>query len=91
MPSIANGRTPLPPIHNRKRRQRSKRAVLSKRSPVVVRQGKQLPQTITRDEQPRPATTPEQLAQLRPAFRVENGTVTAGNASALNDGAAAVF
>lgn len=59
--------------------------------PVVVRQGKQPPQTITRDEQPRPATTPEQLAQLRPAFRVENGTVTAGNASSLNDGAAAVL
>ncbi|EPR2695333.1 TPA: acetyl-CoA C-acetyltransferase [Raoultella planticola] len=59
--------------------------------PVVIRQGKQPPQTITRDEQPRPATTPEQLAQLRPAFRVENGTVTAGNASSLNDGAAAVL
>lgn len=59
--------------------------------PVVVRQGKQPPQTITRDEQPRPATTPEQLAQLRPAFRVENGTVTAGNASSLNDGAAVLL
>ncbi|WP_174510000.1 acetyl-CoA C-acetyltransferase [Klebsiella oxytoca] len=59
--------------------------------PVTVKQGKQPPQTITRDEQPRPDTTPAQLAQLRPAFRQHTGSVTAGNASSLNDGAAAVL
>ncbi|HTR49386.1 MAG TPA: acetyl-CoA C-acyltransferase [Kofleriaceae bacterium] len=45
---------------------------------------------VTADEHPRPDTTPEQLAKLRPAFAT-NGTVTAGNASGLNDGAAAVL
>lgn len=59
--------------------------------PITVKQGKQPPQTITRDEQPRPDTTPAQLAQLRPAFRQHTGSVTAGNASSLNDGAAAVL
>jgi 3-oxoadipyl-CoA thiolase len=44
---------------------------------------------VTRDEHPRPDTTLEKLAALRPAFR-ENGTVTAGNSSGLNDGAAAL-
>lgn len=43
----------------------------------------------TRDEHPRPDTSLEKLARLRPAFR-EGGTVTAGNASGINDGAAAV-
>ena len=42
-----------------------------------------------RDEHPRPDTTAEKLASLKPAFR-EGGTVTAGNASGLNDGAAAL-
>jgi 3-oxoadipyl-CoA thiolase len=44
---------------------------------------------VTRDEHPRPDTTREKLAALNPAFR-RDGTVTAGNASGLNDGAAAV-
>jgi 3-oxoadipyl-CoA thiolase len=44
---------------------------------------------LTRDEHPRPETTREKLASLKPAFRA-NGTVTAGNSSGLNDGAAAV-
>jgi acetyl-CoA C-acetyltransferase len=44
---------------------------------------------IARDEHPRPETTAEALAKLRPAFDKE-GTVTAGNASGINDGAAAV-
>ncbi|MFD1211984.1 thiolase family protein [Arthrobacter sp. GCM10027362] len=47
------------------------------------------PVTITADEHPRPDTSPENLASLRPAFR-QNGTVTAGNASGINDGAAAM-
>ena len=45
---------------------------------------------IDRDEPPRPGTTMEKLARLRPAFE-DDGTVTAGNASSLNDGAAAVL
>jgi acetyl-CoA C-acetyltransferase len=44
----------------------------------------------TRDDGPRPGTTMEVLASLKPAFR-ENGTVTAGNSCPLNDGAAAVL
>ena len=44
---------------------------------------------VTRDEHPRPDTSAEKLAALRPAFRA-GGTVTAGNASGLNDGAAAL-
>ncbi|MDA8360290.1 MAG: acetyl-CoA C-acetyltransferase [Actinomycetota bacterium] len=44
---------------------------------------------VTKDDGPRPGTTIEALAQLKPAFR-EGGTVTAGNACPLNDGAAAV-
>src|SRR5256884_5310889 len=46
-------------------------------------------QTFTKDDGPRPGTTVEVLATLKPAFR-EDGTVTAGNACPLNDGAAAV-
>ena len=42
------------------------------------------------DEQPRPDTTVEKLANLKPAFKRDGGTVTAGNASGINDGAAAV-
>src|SRR5580765_4040998 len=44
---------------------------------------------VTRDEHPRPDTSLEKLAALKPAFRA-NGTVTAGNSSGLNDGAAAL-
>jgi 3-oxoadipyl-CoA thiolase len=44
---------------------------------------------VVRDEHPRPDTTMEKLAALKPAFR-EGGTVTAGNASGINDGAAAL-
>ena len=46
---------------------------------------------VTRDDGPRPGTTMEKLAELRPAFDPENGTVTAGNSCPLNDGAAAVL
>ena len=50
-----------------------------------------VPETVVkRDDGPRPGTTMEVLAQLRPAFRPD-GTVTAGNACPLNDGAAAVL
>jgi 3-oxoadipyl-CoA thiolase len=44
---------------------------------------------VVRDEHPRPDTSAEKLAALKPAFR-EGGTVTAGNASGINDGAAAL-
>ncbi len=46
---------------------------------------------VTADEHPRPETTPEQLAKLRPAFVKTGGSVTAGNASGLNDGAAVIL
>ncbi len=44
---------------------------------------------VSQDEHPRPETTAEKLAALKPAFRAD-GTVTAGNASGINDGAAAL-
>ncbi len=45
---------------------------------------------VSRDETIRPGSTPETLAKLKPAFRAD-GTITAGNASSLNDGASAVL
>ncbi|WP_067925679.1 thiolase family protein [Alicyclobacillus shizuokensis] len=57
--------------------------------PVVVR-GPQGETVVEADEQPRPQTTRQALAKLRPAFR-PGGTVTAGNSSSLNDGAAALL
>src|SRR6202022_3820556 len=48
------------------------------------------PATIDHDEGPRADTSLEKLAKLKPAFR-EGGTVTAGNSSSLNDGAAALL
>lgn len=51
--------------------------------------GKGGPTTISADESPRKDTTPDTLAKLKPAFRKE-GTVTAGNAPGLNDGASAL-
>lgn len=54
--------------------------------PVPSRKGETL---VRQDEYPRAGTTAAQLAALRPAFRTD-GTVTAGNASGINDGAAAV-
>jgi 3-oxoadipyl-CoA thiolase len=55
---------------------------------IAPRKGKAL--TVTRDEHPRPETTLEQLAALPTPFRA-NGTVTAGNASGVNDGACALL
>jgi 3-oxoadipyl-CoA thiolase len=57
--------------------------------PVSVPVGKREAATVAVDEQPRSDTTLEKLRTLRPAFR-EGGTVTAGNSSGINDGAAAV-
>jgi acetyl-CoA C-acetyltransferase len=56
---------------------------------VPVEIGGRKPTTVTVDEHPKPGTTLETLAKLRPAFATE-GTVTAGNASGINDGAAAL-
>lgn len=58
--------------------------------PVSVPQPKGEPILAERDESPRPSTSLEKLAKLKPAFR-QDGTVTAGNASPLNDGSAAVL
>lgn len=57
--------------------------------PVRVPQGKGHSIQVALDEHPRPETTLEALAQLKPVVRVD-GTVTAGNASGINDGAAAL-
>jgi 3-oxoadipyl-CoA thiolase len=57
--------------------------------PVDVPQPKGDPLTVHADEQPRRDTSIEKLSRLRPAFR-EGGTVTAGNSSGINDGAACV-
>jgi 3-oxoadipyl-CoA thiolase len=59
--------------------------------PVEIPQRKGPPRVVDTDEHPRPETTAETLAGLRPAFRREGGTVTAGNASGLNDGASALL
>ncbi len=59
--------------------------------PVPVPQRKGDPVMAATDERPRRDTSPESLAKLRPAFRKEGGTVTAGNSSGLNDGAAALL
>lgn len=58
-------------------------------SPVSIPQRRGEPVIVDRDEHPRPDTTAEQLAKLRAPFR-KGGTVTAGNASGVNDGAAAL-
>ena len=57
--------------------------------PVEI-SGRKGPTVVTVDEQPRPDTTIEALAKLKPAFRTP-GTVTAGNASGVNDGATAII
>ncbi len=59
--------------------------------PVSIPQRKGDPLIFDTDERPRRDTSMESLGRLRPAFRKEGGTVTAGNASGLNDGAAAVL
>ncbi len=59
--------------------------------PVPVPQKKGDPALVDTDERPRRDTTLESLARLKPAFKKEGGTVTAGNSSGLNDGAAALL
>jgi 3-oxoadipyl-CoA thiolase len=59
--------------------------------PVTIPQRKGDPKVVNTDERPRRDTTLEGLSKLKPAFRKEGGTVTAGNSSGLNDGAAALL
>lgn len=59
--------------------------------PVPVPQKQGEPIRVKTDERPRRNTSLESLARLKPAFRTEGGTVTAGNSSGLNDGAAALL
>jgi 3-oxoadipyl-CoA thiolase len=59
--------------------------------PVEIPQRKGPPRKVEVDEHPRPDTTLAQLAALKPAFRKTGGTVTAGNSSGINDGAAALL
>lgn len=59
--------------------------------PVEIPQKKGDAIKITTDERPRRDTNIETLSKLKPAFRTENGSVTAGNSSGLNDGAAALL
>ena len=75
--------------------QRASRAIASGRAreeiaPVVIPQRTGDPVVVDTDEHPRPDTSLEKLAALRPVFR-PHGTVTAGNSSGINDGAAAVL
>ncbi len=58
---------------------------------VEVPQRRGDPVSVARDEGPRPDTKAEKLAKLRPAFKRDGGSVTAGNASSINDGAAALL
>ncbi|TEU29571.1 3-oxoadipyl-CoA thiolase [Acinetobacter seifertii] len=59
-------------------------------TPIEVFQGKKLPpKHVSEDEHPRPSSTAEALTKLKPLF--EGGVVTAGNASGINDGAAALL
>lgn len=58
--------------------------------PVAIREKKGQNAVFDVDEHPRPSTTLESLSRLEPAFK-KDGTVTAGNASGINDGAAAVI
>jgi len=58
--------------------------------PVAIPQRSGEPVLVERDEHPRPDTTLDQLGRLKPAFK-KDGTVTAGNSSGINDGAAALL
>ncbi|MFH1845000.1 MAG: acetyl-CoA C-acetyltransferase [bacterium] len=59
--------------------------------PVEVPQRKGDPVVVDRDEGPRADASAEQMAKLRPAFKRDGGSVTPGNASSINDGAAALL
>ena len=71
----------------RRRRRRGRASSPRRSSPIEAPKGRRETVTVDADEGPRADASLEKLAKLRPAFR-EGGTVTAGNASTLNDGAA---
>lgn len=58
-------------------------------TPIIIERRKQEPLVVDKDEHPRPNTDMAALTKLRPIY--ENGTITAGNASGINDGAAAML
>ncbi|HEP1292131.1 acetyl-CoA C-acetyltransferase [Streptococcus pyogenes] len=60
-------------------------------APVTIPQRKGEPLLVDQDEYPKFGTTVDKLAKLRPAFIKDEGTVTAGNVSGINDGAAAIL
>lgn len=60
-------------------------------APVSIPQRKGDPKVVDTDEYPKFGTTIEALTKLKPAFKRDGGTVTAGNASGINDGAAALI
>ncbi|HER9980484.1 acetyl-CoA acetyltransferase [Streptococcus pyogenes] len=60
-------------------------------APVTIPQRKGEPLLVDQDEYPKFGTTVDKLAKLRPAFIKDEGTVTAGNASGINDGAASIL
>ena len=59
--------------------------------PVTTHDSRHTTHVISTDEHPRPDVTTESLAKMKPAFKKDGGTVTAGNSSGINDGAAAVL
>lgn len=59
--------------------------------PVIISDGRGQERRIERDEHPRPDTSIEKIRNMKPAFRKEGGTVTAGSSSGINDGASAVL
>lgn len=77
--------------YNSQRKAAAAKSVLKEEiTQVMIPKKKQDPLVFDKDEFTKPQTTLEGLAALKPAFR-ENGTVTAGNSSGLNDGAAALL
>lgn len=70
---------------------KAKKRLAKEIMPVLIAAKKGDPLLFDTDEFIKPATTIEGLSKLKPAFKKENGTVTAGNASGLNDGAAALL
>ncbi len=77
--------------HSQLKATKAKERLAKEIVPVSIANKKGDPFIFATDEFVKPATTIEGLAKLKPAFKKENGTVTAGNASGLNDGAAAIL
>ncbi|MCL8013609.1 thiolase family protein [Streptomyces sp. AS02] len=80
-------------LHSHQKAARAQQAGLfdAELAPVSIPQRKGDPKVFGADESVRPDASLEAMARLKPSFRKDNGTVTAGNASPLNDGAAALL